>query len=75
LPRSFFYANVCGMNTPHQIIDALTAEAVASRLGITKEAVGKALKAGKLPAPWFDTLERMAGCELPRHVFTFKGEA
>jgi hypothetical protein len=30
---------------------------------------------GVLPAAWFDALERLTGQALPRHIFSFKGNA
>ena len=61
------------METPDQIIATLGIAAVAARMHVTEEAVRKALKAGKLPAPWFAALEQMATADLPRDCFTFKG--
>lgn len=45
---------------------------VSRALGITPDAVALAEKSGKLPAMWFDALERRVGCPLPRHLFSFK---
>ena len=61
------------METPDQIIGTLGIAAVARRMEVTDEAVRKALKAGRLPAPWFAALEDMAQAKLPRECFTFKG--
>jgi hypothetical protein len=60
------------MNTPDKIIDALGDDAICDRLGITKDAVAKARKAGKLPALWYAALSEMAGRDLPRQCFSFK---
>ena len=63
------------MKTPSDIIETLGREAVAARVGVGVDAVRMALVAGKLPAAWFHALEQMAGCDLPRDCFTFKGIA
>jgi hypothetical protein len=60
------------MNTPDTILDSLTEEAICARLGITRDAIAKARKAGKLPAFWWAALCEMAGHDLPRECFTFK---
>ena len=46
---------------------------VASIVGVTPDAVRLAEINGKLPAMWFDALERHLGQTLPRNLFTFKG--
>lgn len=45
---------------------------VAALVGVTPDAVRLAEINGKLPAMWFDALERAVGANLPRSLFTFK---
>lgn len=61
------------MTNASDIIDALTVEAICERMGIKAGAVDKARKAGKLPSAWYAAACEMAGHDLPRHLFTFKG--
>lgn len=48
-------------------------ELVGQIVGVKPNAVRMAETSGKLPAPWYDALERKAGRPLPREAFTFKG--
>jgi hypothetical protein len=64
------------MQTAHDIIAAAGGrQAVAIAVKVSPENVTNLASAGKLPAAWFDALERLAGQTLPRHLFTFKGAA
>lgn len=63
------------MKTASAIIDFVTQAAACEAIGVQPDAVRKAVSAGKLPASWYHTLERLAGRPLPRDVFTFKGQA
>jgi hypothetical protein len=44
-------------------------------VGVKRDAVRKALKAGELPSSWYDALERLSGRPLPREIFSFKPKA
>lgn len=60
------------MKTALEIIEAAGGEkAVATRLGVTKDRVYRVCLQGRIPAMWFDALERMLDQELPRDLFTF----
>ena len=61
------------MTNASDIIDALGQDAICQRMDIKADAVAKARKAGKLPSAWYAALCELAGQDLPRHVFTFKG--
>lgn len=64
------------MESTTDIIEALGGrKATAAIFGVTVEAVRNADANGKLPAMWFDALERRLGHPLPRHLFTFKAGA
>lgn len=64
-----------GMETPRQILDTVGREAAAQALGVGAHRIDRATRDPKLPASWFDTLERLAGEPLPREVFAFKASA
>jgi hypothetical protein len=64
------------MNSKTEIIEACGGVlAVATALPIKPERIRNVLcdTKAKLPASWFDAMERLAGCQLPREHFTFKG--
>lgn len=61
------------MNTPAQIIDTLGVKAIAHRLELAERRVMRAKYDGQLPASWYLALNDLAGCELPREAFSFKG--
>ena len=63
------------MEKATDIIDFVGKDAAAIRLGVTVNAIRVRLAEGKLPASWYHTLETMAGRPLPRHLFSFKGDA
>ena len=61
------------MKTAHDIIKAAGGrQAVAEKLGVVVGQVSNRASEGKLPAAWFDGLERMVGSPLPRDLFSFK---
>ena len=63
------------MQNVSNIIDACGGrDAVADLVGVKPTAVKFAAGNGKLPAMWFDALERKIGAPLPRHLFSFKGQ-
>ena len=47
---------------------------VGAAVGVVPEQVTNYGSAGKLPAAWFDAMERLTGRQLPRRLFTFKGQ-
>lgn len=62
------------MNKPAviAITDALTADAICERLGVSSHSVRHARTEGRFPARWFDPLDAMcaeAGIECPRSAF------
>ena len=60
--------------TPEHIIDSIGAERIAEALHtVTLRRVKRVRTMDRIPASWYDGLERLAGHELPREVFTFKG--
>ena len=73
---AFFSWHGFVMQTAHDIIAAAGGrQAVASAVNVSPENVTNLAGAGKLPAAWFAALERLTGEQLPRHLFTFKGDA
>ena len=63
------------MKTPREILDALGRDQIVQRLGVDKVRVNRAAYDDKLPALWYAALSDMAGYDLPRDVFNFKGMA
>ena len=63
------------MFTASEIIDYIGHDAIRDALAVKDDAVRKAKAAGKMPASWYDTCERLAGRPLPREAFNFKGAA
>lgn len=59
--------------TVNDLITYLGEDQVATALGVSRKAVRVAARKGVLAAMWYDELEYMAGCPLPRHFFSFKG--
>ena len=59
--------------TYSEIIDRLGVAAIASRVGVTSDAVKIRRTQGSLPASWYHALCDMAGETLPISQFTFKG--
>ena len=63
------------MKTPSHIIDLCGGdEAVMAAVGTGRKRILQARTGDKLPALWFDAMEKLAGQPLPRDVFTFKGQ-
>jgi hypothetical protein len=60
------------MKTPRDILQHVGLDRAAAALGVTLERVERAQRADLLPAAWLDTLERLAGHDLPRSAFRFK---
>ena len=46
----------------------------ATALGVAVTRIKRATFEDRLPAAWYDALERLAGEPLPRALFTFKGQ-
>ena len=61
------------METPRSLIERLGRDAIAARLDIAPRRVSNAALDAQLPASWYVTLSDMAGADLPRDMFTFKG--
>jgi hypothetical protein len=73
LRQHFFSCSLRRMKTPSEILNFVGVDAARNALGVGADRMRIAQKADKLPASWYDTLERLAGRPLPRDVFTFKG--
>jgi hypothetical protein len=72
----FFSVHTDDMKTASDIIEAAGGRTqVALVFRVSPRHVSNAIGDGKLPASWFHTLEKMTEAELPRHLFTFKGDA
>jgi len=65
--------HVGNMETPRSLIERLGRDAIAARLDIAPRRVSNAALDAQLPASWYVTLSDMAGADLPRDMFTFKG--
>ena len=65
--------NHARMKTHRDIIETLGREAIAAKLGIALRRVDRARTENALPASWYAALCDLAGQDLPRHLFTFKG--
>lgn len=61
------------MKTASDIIETIGRDAILRTFGVKPRVLRHYGTTGQLPASWFDALERMAGRELPRHLFSFKG--
>ena len=62
--------------TVRDVIDRLTRKAVIDRLGVSSSQISNWLADGKIPAHWYDPLDRMAseqGWQVPRDVFAWRG--
>ena len=62
-----------GMNTASEIIETVGREAMQAHFGVQPRVLRHYAKIGRLPAAWFDLLERLTGQTLPRNLFSFKG--
>jgi hypothetical protein len=63
--------------TPRQIVTLAgghkaVCDAVGLKTAYTRDSVNQHIKTGKLPAAWFDALERKCKRKLPRTAFSFK---
>ena len=61
------------MKTPRDIIETLGRDAIVKALGVAPRRVDRARTEDALPASWYAALCDLAGQDLPRHLFTFKG--
>ena len=75
LASVFFVRMLITMKTPREILDALGRDRIVERLGVDKRRVNRAAYEEKLPALWYAALSDMAGQDLPREAFSFKGMA
>lgn len=62
------------MDTPKDIIDRLGADTIARRLSLATGRVHRARYEPTLPASWYVALCAMAGEDLPKRAFSFKGD-
>jgi hypothetical protein len=62
-----------GMNTASEIIETVGREAMQAHFDVQPRVLRHYAKIGRLPAAWFDLLERLTGQTLPRNLFSFKG--
>lgn len=61
------------MTHPSDILHSIGLDRASAALGVSMARIERATRDAKLPASWLDTLERLAGHELPRELFSFKG--
>jgi hypothetical protein len=61
------------MKTAQDIIDTIGRERVMDLFGVKVRVIQHHLARGTLPADWYAGLCDLAGQDLPRHLFTFKG--
>lgn len=73
LTRFIFSGNMPGMKTPSEIIDFAGPDRVMAAVKVAPDRIRLARTADKLPASWYDALERLCGRPLDRSLFTFKG--
>jgi hypothetical protein len=66
--------HLASMNTPSDIVNLLGRDAIAAAVGVVPRVVTNKAAAGAFPAMWFAALEKLAGHDLPRQCFTFKGQ-
>jgi hypothetical protein len=55
------------------IITNLGRDVIAAKLGVAPRRVERARNEAALPASWYAGLCELAGHDLPRHLFSFKG--
>jgi len=60
------------MKTASDIIDAIGRNRIMAAYGVKARVLQHHAQNNRLPALWFDGLEKMAGQPLPRHLFAFK---
>ena len=61
------------MKNTRDIIDNMGRDAIAQKLGVALRRVDRARTEERIPASWYAGLCDLAGQDLPRHLFTFKG--
>jgi len=61
------------MENHRDIIEALGRDAIAEKLGVAPRRVDRARTEACLPASWYAGLCELAGRDLPRSCFHFKG--
>jgi len=61
------------MKTSVTILDAIGRERIAAAVGVDIRRVNRAAYEPQLPAVWYAALCDLAGYDLPRNAFTFKG--
>ena len=61
------------MENTRDIIEALGRDAIAERLQVAPRRVDRARTEPRIAASWYAALSEMAGQDLPRRLFTFKG--
>ena len=60
------------MKTASDIIEHIGRPRIKRAYAVADRVLQIYAKENKLPAAWFDGLEKMAGQSLPRQLFTFK---
>ena len=63
------------MKTAHDIVETVGRERIKDAFKVKDRVIAHHLQHGTLPAIWYDALCKMAGQDLPRTLFTFKGAA
>ena len=61
------------MENTRQIIDTLGHDAIAAKLGVALRRVYRVRTEERIAASWYGGLCEMAGHDLPRRLFSFKG--
>ena len=69
----FFAVSMGGMKSAQDIIEAIGRDRIKDRFGVNDRVVRHYAATGRLPAQWFAALCEMAGQDLPRTLFTFRG--
>lgn len=73
LAQNKFAGNMAPMETASDIINAAGRDRLKAEFGVKDRVLQIYAATGVLPAAWFDTMERLTGQTLPRHLFSFKG--
>ena len=60
------------MKTVTEIIERVGRPRVMAAYGVKERLLRHYIQDNRLPAAWFDGLEKMTGQALPRNLFTFK---
>ena len=69
----FFVRMLGSMKTPREILDGIGRDRIVETLGVDKRRVNRAAYDDQLPALWYAALCDLAGQDLPRELFSFKG--